>query len=441
MNQSNRRHQDGGEQITGRSDTFEENTSAPSSGDGTTNDASSVDTDLSVGADSDFGWAIDALVRGRDENLASWLNAARDQPFHAAHPERTVSDDIPRLYDAIVEFLSRTSRTWREPGSPMDDEAILSAANAHANVRAEQGLQPRDIVTEFRLLRRTIWTGLREYLIDLESVEDMVNAELLVNDAIDGAITVGLDKLSLRVESIREDFLVTTVHDIRQPITAIRGLAQLSRRYLNRGSPEIERALTSLANIEPQIDQLNVTIDFLIDASRAALGQLALEPSFVDLAHLIPDIVEQSGIRHLREVRLMMPKEGEATGNWDAARLRRVFENLISNAVKYSDPGDLIEIGIHATSERIEAFVRDVGMGLEPDELPKIFGRYYRTPRASRSTLDGSGIGLYLCARIIEEHGGVIWAESEGLGTGTTIRFTLPRGEAIRLDGRPSASL
>jgi len=441
MNESNRRHQDGAEHIADQSTTSEEQPAAPSASNDTMKAASSVESDLAISAGSDFSRAIEALKRGRDENLANWLHAARDQPFHAAHPERVISDDIPRLYDAVVRFLARASRSWREPGSPMDDEEILAAANAHANGRAEQGLQPSDIVTEFRLLRRSIWTGLREYLVDLESIEDMVNAELLVNDAIDGAITVGLDKLSLRVDRIREDFLVTTVHDIRQPITAIRGLVQLTRRYLNRESPDIERALASLANVEPQIDQLNVTIDFLIDASRAALGELALEPSFVDLALLIPEIVEQSGVQHLRDVRLTMPEEGEATGSWDEIRLRRVFENLISNAVKYSNPGDAIEIGVHATGERVEAFVRDTGMGIEPNELPKIFSRYYRTPRASRSPLDGSGIGLFLCARIIDEHGGVIWAESDGPGTGTTIRFTLPRGKTIRLEGRPSASV
>jgi signal transduction histidine kinase len=409
--------------------------------DGMTEESNSVESGLAISADTDFRWAIAALVRGRDENLATWLNATRDQPFHSARPERAVSDDIPRLYDTIVEFLARTSRSWREPGSPMDDEAILSAANAHASVRAEQGLQPSEIVTEFRLLRRAIWKGLREHLIDLDSIENLVNAELLVNDAIDGAITVGLNHLSARVENIREDFLVTTVHDIRQPITAIRGFVQLSQRYLSRQPAEIERASTSLANIEPQIDLLNKTIDFLIDSSRAALGQLTLEPSFVDLARLIPEIVEQSGVRHLRDVRLTLPPEGEATGEWDAPRLQRVIENLLSNALKYSKSSDLVEIGAAATSAQAEVFVRDVGMGLEPEELPKIFGRYYRTTRATRSGLDGSGVGLYLCARIIEEHGGTIWAESDGPETGTTIRFTLPRGVAIQSNDRPSAAL
>jgi signal transduction histidine kinase len=118
-----------------------------------------------------------------------------------------------------------------------------------------------------------------------------------------------------------------------------------------------------------------------------------------------------------------------------------VIDNLLSNALKYSKSGDLVEIGASATAERVEVFVRDGGMGLEPEELPKIFSRYYRTPRATRSTLDGSGVGLYLCARIIEEHGGTIWAESDGPERGTTIRFTLPRGDAIRLNDRPSAAL
>ena len=386
-----------------------------------------IESEVPVPPGTDFGWAITALIVRRDDVLTSWLETARAQPFHAAHPERTVSDDIPRLYDAVVEFLTFSTSGWRSPGSPIDHPSVLSAANSHARARAEQGLQPSDIVTEFRILRRAIWKGLRDQLGDLRPTGDVISAELLVNDAIDGAITVGLAALTSRIEEIREDFLVATIHDIRQPITTIKGLVQLSHRYLSRENPEILRARTALTDIATQVDQLNGTIDYLIDVSRAALGQLSLQLSPVDLSLLIPEIVRQSAVHHLREIRLSLPEEGLATGEWDAMRIRQVMANILSNALKYSPPGSPIDIEVRASTEFAEVLIRDYGMGLDATDLSKIFHRYYRTSSAIEGDLEGSGIGLYLCAQIIEAHRGKIWAESNGPGHGATVHFTLPR--------------
>src|SRR6185312_4857900 len=280
-----------------------------------------VGSEVPVPAGSDFSWAIDALVEQRDEILASWLTAASAQPFHETHPERTVSDDIPRLYDAVIDYLKFAGGSWRRPGSPIDQPGVLDAANSHARTRAEQGLQPSDVVTEFRLLRRAIWKGLHDQLGDLRPTGDVISAELLVNDAIDGAITVGLSALTSRVEEIREDFLVSTIHDIRQPITAIKGLAQLANRFVSRENPEIWRVRTTLADIASQVDKLNKTIDVLIDVSRAALGQLALQPLFVDLARLVPQTVEYDGVHRLRDCRITVPELGVATGYWDPERI------------------------------------------------------------------------------------------------------------------------
>jgi signal transduction histidine kinase len=391
-------------------------------------DGDPTETAMSIPPDSDFSWAITALDIGRDDILSSWLEVARTQPFHAIHPDRAVSDDIPLLYDAVVEFLTLSTNIGRNPGSPIDHPNVLSAANSHARTRAEQGLQPGDVVTEFRLLRRAIWKGLRDQLGDLQPTGDIISAELLVNDAIDGAITIGLAALTMRIEEIREDFLISTIHEIRQPITAIKGLTQLSHRYLSRQNPEIEHTRTALAGIATQVDQLNETINFLIDVSRAALGQLTLRTSFVDLARLVPEIVQQNGMQQLRELRLTLPEVGQAVGTWDAERIRQVITNLLSNAQKYSPVDSRIEIEIQALTDQVEVLVRDYGMGIEADELPEIFHRYYRTARALDSDAEGSGIGLYLCAQIINAHGGTIWAESAGPEQGTTVRFILPRG-------------
>jgi signal transduction histidine kinase len=146
----------------------------------------------------------------------------------------------------------------------------------------------------------------------------------------------------------------------------------------------------------------------------------------------VPEIVQQNGVHRLRELRLALPNKGTATGYWDPDRLRQVIANLFSNALKYSPAGSPIDVEVRSAEETVDVLIRDYGMGLELEDFPKIFQRYYRTASAINSDTEGSGIGLYLCAQIIEAHGGRIWAESEGPELGTTVRFSLPRSDEDR---------
>ena len=114
---------------------------------------------------------------------------------------------------------------------PLDDPAVIDAAKAHAQVRFEQGLGPVAIVTEFRLLRHEIGRALIQSVEDAPA-RDILAGQAVIDDALDGAATVGLNSLSDRVETLREEFLATTVHDIRQPITLVTGSLDLAARWL-----------------------------------------------------------------------------------------------------------------------------------------------------------------------------------------------------------------
>ena len=180
----------------------------------------------------------EALARRRGAILAAWLKAALEQPFHEEHPDGAVADHIPVLLENIIAVL-RTSSYRSDVQPPMDDAAVIDAAKAHAQVRFEQGLGPVAIVTEFRLLRHEIGRALIASVEDAPA-GDILAGQAVIDDALDGAATVGLDALSDRVESLREEFLATTVHDIRQPITLVTGSLDLAARWL--GEPEFDRA-------------------------------------------------------------------------------------------------------------------------------------------------------------------------------------------------------
>ena len=168
-----------------------------------------------------------------DRILDRWLSVASRQPFHAERPDHSVSDHIPHLFDAVVEVLRhRRDLPDDESAAPLDDEAVSAAAIAYAQVRFDQGLGPVAIVTEFRILRQEIGRAMATQLDARMETSDAVAGITLVGDALDGAATVGLSALSDRIETLRESFLATSLHDVRQPITLVEGSLHLADRWL-----------------------------------------------------------------------------------------------------------------------------------------------------------------------------------------------------------------
>ncbi len=142
--------------------------------------------------EAELGPVAAALRASRHEILQRWLVAARQQPFHAAQPDHAVADHIPPLFDALVAFLERSAPVANDPEAPMEDSGIRDAAMAHARARFAQGLDPPAVLTEFRILRQEIGRALRSRA---DNAGDLLAAELLVHDALDGAVTLGLAAL------------------------------------------------------------------------------------------------------------------------------------------------------------------------------------------------------------------------------------------------------
>src|SRR6476620_8487046 len=195
---------------------------------------------------ANFAWVTAALTERRDEILERWLEAAISQTCHAGRREHAVADHIPRLFDALVDLLNATAPSWIDVRAPLEDSGIVAATQAHATARAAQGLSPANVVVEFRLLRQEIWRALRASLPNRAPTGDVVAAEMLVNDALDSAITQGLAALTDYVQQLREEFLATTVHDVRQPLTVVLGETQLLARLLNKTEPDPERLLNGV---------------------------------------------------------------------------------------------------------------------------------------------------------------------------------------------------
>ena len=377
--------------------------------------------------DADLSWVAALLADARDAILGRWLVTVASQPFHAGQRTHAITDHIPALYDALVAFLAAGAPRAVEPGAPLDDAAVLGAASEHARARMHQGLRPVDVVTEFRLLRQETLGTLRQRLPDGAPTGDVLAAELLINDALDGAMSVGLRALADLVESVREEFLATTVHDVRQPLTLIKGTAQATARQLRRAGAEHASTVEALERIDALATRMTTLLATLTDASRIALRHLALERSRVDLCALVEGVCAQLGPEQAGRIQRRVAPELDPVGAWDGLRLEQVVTNLLTNALKYSPAGTPVTVTLRGDDHWLELSVRDEGIGLAAEDLGRIFERYHRTLDAVARGIEGQGLGLYLCRGIIEAHGGRIWASSPGPDGGTTIHALLPR--------------
>jgi signal transduction histidine kinase len=271
-----------------------------------------------------------------------------------------------------------------------------------------------------------LWRALRLELPEGAPTSDVVAAELLLNDGLDGAAALALSALTARLEQVREEFLATTVHDVRQPITRVSGFAQLAERLLASPSPDMPRLGDAVHQIREGVDEMRRLLDTLVDASGIALGALVLHPAPTDLVALVREVVARADPETATQLRLELPEKAPVIGEWDAVRVAQVLTNLLSNAAKYSPPESPITVTVESQADSVVLSVRDEGIGIPGEDLPRLFQRYARAHNAVAQDIEGLGLGLYLCRGIVEAHGGRIWATSPGVGQGATMVVQLP---------------
>jgi PAS domain S-box-containing protein len=218
--------------------------------------------------------------------------------------------------------------------------------------------------------------------------------------------------------------LAEASHDLRGPLTYIKGQAQILRRCASAG--ELMRMSEGLAGIETAATRMAGLIDEVLDAARLREGQpLELERRPTDLVALARRVAaecEQTTSHHTIRCEAHVPR---LVGRWDAGRLERVLGNLLGNAVKYSPRGSEITLAVARSGATAVVAVRDPGVGIPAEELPRIFERFYRGSNVA-GRIGGTGLGLAGVKRIVEQHGGTIEVESvEGTGSTFTVRLPL----------------
>ncbi len=226
------------------------------------------------------------------------------------------------------------------------------------------------------------------------------------------------------VARLKDELLSMTSHDLRTPVTILKGQAQLMQRAIDQNTATPAKFSERLEMMVEQADRLTDMLNRLLDLSRVEAGRLDLSLEPLDMVDLVTRLAHSvSGLSSAHCITVDAPDSVE--GNWDAGRLAQVVQNLVTNAIKYAPGGGPIDISVEADAQQVSVSVRDQGLGIAAEDLPQVFERFFRV--VGNRGLEGSGLGLYICQGIIAAHGGRIWACSDGPGQGSTFGFSVPR--------------
>jgi two-component system, OmpR family, phosphate regulon sensor histidine kinase PhoR len=246
------------------------------------------------------------------------------------------------------------------------------------------------------------------------------------NGAIIGAVAVETDITSLiEVDRLKDEFFSMAAHELRTPLTAIKGYLQILSRQLAQADPLSTRALSILRE---QGDRMERLINELLDVARIESGQLEFRYRDVDLIALLKQLITEFSREAQGHTIELSTGPDEVIGRWDEDRLAQVFSNLLANAVKYSPDGGRIQVSVAWYGEpgdTITVAVADEGIGIPPEQIPRLFARYSRIGDGAHFRQSGLGLGLYISKQIIDSHGGSIRVQSDP-GRGSTFTVSLP---------------
>jgi signal transduction histidine kinase len=224
-----------------------------------------------------------------------------------------------------------------------------------------------------------------------------------------------------RLEQLRRNMVTDVAHELRTPLSNIRGYLEAMRDGVAQPSPVLIDSLYEEAML------LNRLVDDLQELALAEAGQLKLVRQPVALAEIVEKVVNviqpqvtDKGLKLETDLPADLPLV-----DVDPNRVGQILRNLLTNAVHYTPPGGKITVAARLASAEVEVRVQDTGVGIAPEHLPYVFDRFYRADKSRARVSGGAGLGLAIVKQLVEAHGGRVWAESTP-GSGATLGFTLP---------------
>jgi PAS domain S-box-containing protein len=383
--------------------------------------------------DGVYHWFITHAIPVRDTSgrITAWCGSSTDNYEGKLLLEAELAKYtaiITSSDDAIVsKTLDGTITSWNHAAERMFGYTAEEAIGQHITliIPPELHREEEDIIGK---LRQGIHIDHYE-TVRMRKDGTKVNVSLSISPVKDrmgniiGAAKIARDITErLELERRKDEFISMASHELKTPITTLKGFTDLLLRKLKRQGMQEE--VPMLTRMDAQIKRLTRLIDELLDASKAQAGQLVYEEEPVDLAALLQETVEvlqPTSPTHT----LIVRETTHAMVMGDKDRLGQVLTNLISNAIKYSPQANQVDLAITTSDKTVTLRIRDDGIGIPKAHQKHIFDRFYRARDSHSKAFPGLGIGLYIAHEIVKRHGGEITVDSEE-GKGSTFVVSLP---------------
>jgi len=341
-------------------------------------------------------------------------------------------------------FLSSIIQTVRESLLVLDTNYVVLSANNHflnsfkvskeetvGKLLFELGNHQWNIETLKELLTKILPTNNPVIDYEVEHIFPHIGKKVMLLNAyrieFEGQykdrILIAIEDITEKKETDRrkDDFLSIASHELKTPLTTIKGLIQILQRMVPPDSSD--KFENTLDKVAMYVDRLNDLISDLLDTSRIQSGNIELHKEKFDIDSAIAETIDNLSLAAPNNTITLNGKTGVAIMG-DELQISQVLNNLISNAIKYSPGSDKVDVYISKVGNFVKVSVRDYGMGISAQDKIKIFERFFRV-RDIQKKFPGLGIGLYISHEIIANHNGTLWVESE-IGEGSTFSFTLP---------------
>jgi two-component system phosphate regulon sensor histidine kinase PhoR len=386
-----------------------------------------------------FAWRYYDLRRRLDE----YGRMIRSQPEHLPTDVKyleNISNAIAALHSTFNLQLSTLNAETSRLSTILDQltDGVLIADSSglvqFANPAAQKlfdvsepiGRSVAEVVRNHQLIeawRRCQQTKeLQTESVELPARRQFLQLIVIPDEHESGSLLLVQDLTRVRrLETVRRDFISNVSHELRTPLASLKALTETLQ---NGALSDPDAGPRFLGRISTEVDALTQMAQELLDLSRIESGQVELVFTSVSPRQLLDSVVDRMKMQVERAGLKLSIECGDLPNiRADKMRLEQVFVNLIHNAVKFTKPGGEIILGAESNSTVVRFAVRDTGLGIAVESLPRIFERFYRADKSR--TGSGTGLGLSISKHIVEAHGGRIWAESKE-GQGSVFYFEIP---------------
>ncbi len=352
----------------------------------------------------------------REAFLERWRARVRHLPSAQSLDVPALNDHVPALLDEMAELLQQQTE------DAVEETLLEGSPPIHGRQRLQDGFDIAEVVAEYHELRGCVYELAEENGLVIRG-RSLQIVNRVIDEAIGLAVQTYATERALEVQQRRAEQLAFVAHDLRTPLSAVRLAADYLELTLSDKLTDTEVA-EMIQILKRNVQQLGELITRIIKEHSDAQIQLEqkLERRTFDLWPLVQEVIgnlapvsETAGVQLANNV----PRQLQVYA--DAELLARIFQNLLSNAFKYSPRSEVTIEARTLPSGEVECVVRDNGVGMPPEQLSRVFEM--RSENSERT--DGFGLGLAIVKELVEAHGGEVDVESAD-GAGTAIRFTLP---------------